>query len=150
MTGFPVQGVRVVVTDGASHAVDSNEIAFRLAATGAFRQAFKAAGPLVLEPIMVVECIAPNEFQGVIVGALLRRKGLILSTETRDDGWFVVRANISLEAMFGYSTDLRSSTEGKGEYSMEYLRHEPATRDRTNKLIKDYQDRRQQDLAKKR
>jgi len=149
LTGHPVVGVRVVLLDGMSHPVDSNEVAFRLAAMGAFREGFRAASPVVLEPIMTVEVQCPSQFQGQVVGNLNRRKGLIQASDSRDDGFAIIRVHVPLESMFGYSTDLRSSTEGKGEFSMEYLRHEPTTRDRQLKLMKAYEDKRAAENAKK-
>jgi len=121
--------------DGAFHAVDSSELAFRLATIGAFREAFKLAKPVILEPIMNVEVVAPAEFQsmlffpfpkfvlirlsGNVIGGLNTRRGTIIDSEVRDDEFTAV-ADVALNDMFGYSNQLRGSTQGKGEFSMEY------------------------------
>ena len=113
LTGHPIVGVRFVLEDGAQHQVDSSELAFRLAALGAIRDAFPRASPVVLEPVMTVEIVAPIEFQGAVIGALNQRKGTILDTETRDDE-FTLTAEVALNDMFGYSSQLRGMTQGKG------------------------------------
>jgi len=137
-TGHPVEGVHVTITDGEAHSVDSSELAFRAAAAGAFRQAFPEAGPAVLQPVMQCEINVPTEFQGNVIGNLNKRKGFIRDT-TQSEGYTQIEANVALEDMFGYSTDLRSSTQGKGEFTMEYLTHEAVTSDKRAELIKNYQ-----------
>lgn len=127
LAGYPVTGIRVVLEDGAYHAVDSNEIAFRTAAQGAFREAFRAAKPLILEPVMGVQIEVPSEYQGQTVAMINRRKGMIENVEALSAGFTQVKADVPLSRMFGYSTDLRSSTEGKGEFSMEYKFHQPVS-----------------------
>ncbi|BGP28644.1 Elongation factor G, mitochondrial [Rhodotorula toruloides] len=122
LTGHQICGVKMVLEDGAAHQVDSSELAFRLAAQGAFREAFPKAAPVVLEPIMKVEIIAPAEFQGNVIGGINQRMGSIVDTEVRDEE-FTVICEVPLNAMFGYASQLRGMTQGKGEFSMEYLRH---------------------------
>lgn len=117
-------GVRFVLEDGAAHSVDSSELAFRLATAGAFREAFQKALPTILEPKMTVEVVAPTEFQGAVIGNLNQRKGTIEDTEVREDE-FTLTAEVSLNDMFGYSSQLRGLTQGKGEFSMEYKCHQP-------------------------
>lgn len=130
-----LQGIRVVLNDGAAHAVDSNEMAFRLAAIGGFRQAYQAARPTILEPVMKVEVTIPVEFQGTVMGDLNRRKGMILdSRQEAEDA--IIEALVPLNSMFGYSTVLRSNTQGKGEFSMEYANHSPVTKDQQDELSK--------------
>jgi len=124
LSGHGVAGCRFVLQDGASHAVDSSELAFRLAAIGAFREAYHKAKPVILEPIMTVEVVAPVEFQGAVIGGLNQRRGSIVDTDVRDEE-FTVTAEVSLSDMFGYSSQLRGMTQGKGEFSMEYTRHSP-------------------------
>jgi elongation factor G len=119
LSGNQVGGVRLVLNDGAHHHVDSSELAFRMAMIGAFREAFVEAGPIILEPIMTVEVVAPVEFQSVVIGSLTTRRGTITDSEVREDE-FTVTAEVSLNAMFGYSNHLRGGTQGKGEFSMEY------------------------------
>ncbi|WWD22737.1 elongation factor G, mitochondrial [Kwoniella shandongensis] len=124
LTGHPITGCRFVLEDGSAHTVDSNELAFRLASVGAFREAFQKARPVVLEPVMTVEVVAPIEFQGNVIGALNQRKGTIIDTEVRDDE-FTLTAEVALNDMFGYSSQLRGMTQGKGEFTMEYKSHQP-------------------------
>ncbi|OCF42186.1 elongation factor G, mitochondrial [Kwoniella heveanensis CBS 569] len=124
LTGHQISGCRFVLEDGSAHSVDSNELAFRLAAIGAFREAFQKAKPVILEPVMTVEVVAPIEFQGNVIGALNQRKGTIVDTEVRDDE-FTLTAEVALNDMFGYSSQLRGMTQGKGEFSMEYKTHQP-------------------------
>ncbi len=124
LTGHVINGVRFVLEDGQHHAVDSSELAFRLAAIGAFKEAFNKAGPVVLEPIMSVEIIAPVEFQGAVIGGINQRKGNILDSEIRDDE-FTLQAEVALNDMFGYSSSLRGITQGKGEFTMEWVKYAP-------------------------
>ena len=138
LVGHRIQGVRIVLTDGAAHAVDSSEMAFRIAALYAFRSCYQEAQPIVLEPVMTVEVSGPNEFQGVMIGQLNRRKGLIQDTETEEDFTTIV-AKVPLNDMFGFSSDLRSSTQGKGEFSMEYCEHAPVSSSTQNELISAFQ-----------
>ncbi|CAK5265345.1 unnamed protein product [Mycena citricolor] len=125
LTGNPITGVRFVLQDGGFHAVDSSELAFRNATIGAFREAFKSAQATLLEPIMKVEVVAPGEFQSNVIGGLNTRRGTIIDSEVRDDEFTAV-ADVALNDMFGYSNQLRGSTQGKGEFSMEYKTHMPA------------------------
>ncbi|KAJ1886642.1 Elongation factor G, mitochondrial, partial [Kickxella alabastrina] len=113
-------------------------LAFRLAAFHAFRESFKVSNPRILEPLMTVEVSAPIEFQGNVLGSLNKRKGLIIDTETQED-YCVVLAEVPLNNMFGYSTELRSATQGKGEFSMEYKRHSPVLPNVQEDLIKEHQ-----------
>ncbi len=115
--GFPVIGVKAVVNDGAWHPVDSSDQAFQTAALGAFREVFEKAKPVILEPIMKVEVVAPNEFQGGVFASINQRRGLIISS-TEDNAMCTVIADVPLSEMFGYSTVLRSLTQGKGEFTM--------------------------------
>lgn len=114
LTGHPMVGIRFVLQDGQQHLVDSSELAFRLAGLGAVREAFPAAKPVVLEPVMTVEVVAPIEFQGAVIGAMNQRKGTIVDTEMRDDE-FTLTAEVALNDMFGYASQLRGLTQGKGE-----------------------------------
>ena len=124
LIGHPIVGVRYVLQDGSSHVVDSNEYSFRTASSSGFRKACEQARPVILEPIMKVSVTCPLEFQGSVMGNLNKRRALILDTETQEDS-LVMTAEVPLNAMFGYSTDLRSLTQGKGEFSMEYKTHRP-------------------------
>ena len=138
LIGFPVVGIRCVINDGASHAVDSSEMAFRTAAIMGFREGYQAAKPVILEPVMKVEIQAPEDFQGAVVGQINQRRGIIVTTETRE-GYFVCVAEVPLNEMFGYSTDLRSATQGKGEFTMEFSKYSPVPKAQSDALIAEYQ-----------
>jgi elongation factor G len=115
---FPVTGVRIVINDGASHSVDSSEMAFISAARGAFRQAYAKAGPVILEPVMKVVVETPFEFQGVVMGLLNQRRGIIVGAQ-EEGTMCAIEAQVPLSEMFGYSTVLRSATQGKAQFTME-------------------------------
>eukprot|EP00798_Chlamydomonas_sp_ICE-L_P017594 gene17594-23923_t len=137
LLGAPVVGVRVVLQDGQAHDVDSSEMAFRIAAIQGFRQAYAEAAPQILEPIMKVEVTVPSEYQGGVMGDLNRRKGLIMDSTTRGED-AVILVEVPLNSMFGYSTALRSNTQGKGEFSMEYSHHAPVTKELQEQLTGAY------------
>ena len=120
--GVPVLGMRVVVNDGAEHPVDSSEKAFATAAVGAFREAYPKAAPIVLEPIMKVSVECPSEFQGSVLSSINQRRGIILSS-TEDRVFTTVDAEVPLAEMFGYATTLRSLTQGKAEFTMEFAKY---------------------------
>ncbi|XP_059448256.1 elongation factor G-2, mitochondrial [Corylus avellana] len=134
LIGHPVEHLRVVLTDGASHAVDSSELAFKLASIYAFRQCYTAAKPVILEPIMSVELKVPTEFQGTVAGDINKRKGVIVGNDQEGDD-SVIAANVPLNNMFGYSTALRSMTQGKGEFTMEYKEHSAVSHDVQTQLV---------------
>jgi len=140
LIGFPIVGVRVVLTDGNSHAVDSSDMAFQAASRTAFRDAYRRAAPQILEPVMKVSVEGPSEFQGAIYRSLLQRRGTVLGS-TEDAGFARVDAEVPLAEMFGYSTDLRSATEGKAEFTMEFAKYAPAPRDVSDELLKKYKSR---------
>jgi elongation factor G len=140
LIGFPVVGVRAVINDGASHAVDSSEQAFKTAGIMGFREGYEAAKPTILEPIMKVEVQAPEDFQGSVVGQLNQRRGTIVSTENRE-GYVVAVAEVPLNSMFGYSTDLRSATQGKGEFTMEFAKYAPVPRAEQEEMMKAYREK---------
>ncbi|KAI7850246.1 translation elongation factor G [Circinella umbellata] len=137
LIGHPVNGIRMVLEDGAAHAVDSSEMAFRIATKNAFQEAFNKGRPTILEPIMNVSITAPVEFQGTVIGGLNKRKGTIADTDIQED-FFTVTADVPLNDMFGYSTELRSATQGKGEFSMEYKEHQPVQTFVQQQLIEEY------------
>ena len=141
LIGFPVVGVRVTVNDGAAHAVDSSEQAFKTAALMGFREAYAVAKPVILEPIMKVEVTAPEEFQGSVMGQLNQRRGIIVGSSNAE-GYLTATAEVPLSAMFGYSTDLRSATQGKGEFTMEFAKYSPVPKQEQDTLMKEYTDRR--------
>ncbi|XP_034946579.1 elongation factor G, mitochondrial [Chelonus insularis] len=139
LTGHKVAGIKFRLLDGAHHIVDSSELAFQMAGQGAMREAYQYGNWQILEPIMTVEIIVPEECQGTIMGILSKRKGLITDTDTHD-GWVSLYAEVPLNEMFGFAGTLRSSTQGKGEYSMEYCRYTPCPPQIQEKMIQEYQD----------
>jgi len=141
LIGQPVVGVRVTINDGADHPVDSSEMAFKVASISAFREAYMKAKPIILEPIMKLEVSVPEEFQGVCIGQINQRRGVIVGT-TMDAGYVVVESEVPLSEMFGYSTDIRSVTQGKGEFSMEFLRYAPVPKNVQEEMVKAYQAKR--------
>ena len=146
LVGSEVEGVRVVLQDGASHAVDSSDMAFRTCMANAIRDTMKKADPSILEPVMRVEVEIPSEFQGTVVAALNRRMGMIQSSDVNDDGSGIkILAEVPLANMFGYSTELRSLTQGKGEFSMEYHKHIQVPRNVQETLMKEHLSRKQEE-----
>jgi len=123
MAGFPVVDVKVTLVDGSYHDVDSSEMAFKIAGSMAFKDAVKSAGPILLEPIMSVEVVVPEQFMGDVIGDLNSRRGKIQGMESRG-GFQVVAAHVPLANMFGYSTDLRSKTQGRATYTMQFAHYE--------------------------
>ncbi len=147
LIGFPIVGVKAVLTDGAYHDVDSSEMAFRICAMAAFREFYPKANPKALEPIMKVEVSAPEEFQGNVLGQINQRRGIIMGTQTVD-AFTTVEAEVPLSEMFGYSTELRSGTQGKGEFTMEFSRYATVPRNIQEELVKAYQKQRAEDAKK--
>jgi elongation factor G len=137
LIGFPIVGVKCTVNDGASHPVDSSEIAFRTAALMGFREAYANARPTILEPIMRVEVQFPEEFQGAVMGQLNQRRGTIISSE-KQEGFVQAMAEVPLNDMFGYSTDLRSATQGKGEFTMEFQKYAEVPKQAREVMIAEY------------
>ena len=140
LIGFPVVKTRVVINDGAAHSVDSSELAFKIASIQAFREAYMKAEPVVLEPIMKVEVQTPEEYQGTVIGGLNQRRGII-SGSTTNEGVTTIEAEVPLSEMFGYATDLRSMTQGKAEFTMEFSRYAPVPRQEQEKLVAQYRQR---------
>ncbi|CAI5757102.1 unnamed protein product [Candida verbasci] len=138
LIGHKVLGVSMLINDGQTHVVDSSEFSFRTATQGAFRQAFLNANPVILEPIMTVEVTAPNEFQGSVVGLVNKLGGMINDTVNGPDD-FTINAECSLNSMFGFSTSLRASTQGKGEFSLEFLKYAPTSPQLQKQLITEHE-----------
>ena len=132
--GFPVVGVHAVVYDGSYHEVDSSEMAFHIAGSMCFKEAMQKAGMVLLEPIMKVEVTMPEEYMGDVIGDINSRRGRI---EGMDDlgGGKIVRGFVPLSEMFGYSTDLRSRTQGRGNYSMFFEKYEPVPKNVAEKVL---------------
>ena len=134
LAGFPVVGIHATVYDGSYHEVDSNEMAFHIAGSMAFKDAMQKAAPVLLEPIMKVEVTMPEEYMGDVIGSLNAKRGQIQSMDDLGGGK-IVRALVPLAEMFGYSTELRSSTQGRGNYSMFFEKYEPAPKNVQEKVI---------------
>jgi len=122
LTGFPIVGVKVTLSDGNYHPVDSSDMAFQTASNAAFREIYPRCKPIILEPVMRVAVEGPSEFQGAILSTLNQRRGII-HTASEDNNFMVVEAEVPLGEMFGYSTVLRSATQGKAEFTMEFSRY---------------------------
>jgi elongation factor G len=131
---FPITGVRVVINDGASHAVDSSDMAFQAAARGAFREAYLRAKPVIHEPIMKVVVETPPEFQGPVMGLLNQRRGMIVGSQ--DEGVMCeIESQVPLAEMFGFSTVLRSSTQGKAQFTMEFAQYRQVPQSIAEKIV---------------
>ena len=134
LAGYPVVGVKAVLYDGSYHPVDSSEMAFHIAGSMAFKDAMQKAGAILLEPIMKVEVTMPEEYMGDVIGDINSRRGRI---EGMDDvgGGKMIKAYVPLSEMFGYSTDLRSRTQGRGNYSMFFEKYEPVPKSVQEKVL---------------
>jgi elongation factor G len=141
LTGAPITGIRCVINDGNSHSVDSSDMAFQQAAKGAFKQGYQKASPVIMEPIMKVAVEGPSEFQGAVMGSLNQRRGVIVGT-FEEGNYTVVEAEMPLSEMFGYSTTLRSLTQGKAEFTMEFSSYKQVPKSVAEELIKEYEESR--------
>ncbi len=137
LIGFPVVNIKFVLEDGSTHPVDSKDIAFQEAARGAFREAYSRANPVILEPIMKVQLEGPTEFQGAMVKTIMQRRGMITGT-TEQREFVQIDTEVPLAEMFGYSTDIRSATQGKAEFTMEFAKYAQVPRDVAEDLKKKY------------
>ena len=140
LIGFPVLNVRVVLNDGAAHAVDSSDIAFQEAARGAWREVYPRAKPIILEPIMKVQLEGPTEIQGGMVGTLMQRRGVITGTQ-QEEAFCVIDAEVPLAEMFAYSNVIRSATQGKAEFTMEFARYAQVPNEVSEQLKAKFSDR---------
>ena len=134
LAGFPVVGVHATVYDGSYHEVDSSEMAFHIAGSMAFKDAMAKADPVLLEPIMKVEVTMPEEYMGDVIGDINSRRGRVEGMDTVGNGR-IVKAYVPLSEMFGYSTDLRSKTQGRGNYSMFFEKYEQVPKSVQEKVI---------------
>jgi elongation factor G len=142
LAGASITGVRVTINDGSSHNVDSSDVAFQLAAVGAFKEAYLKAKPVILEPIMKVAVEGPSEFQGAIMGSLNQRRGMIIGT-VEEANYTSVESEVPLSEMFGYSTVLRSLTQGKAEFTMEFATFKQVPKSVSEEIIKTFQAEKQ-------
>jgi elongation factor G len=141
LAGYPVVDVKVALTFGSYHDVDSSEQAFKMAAIFGFKEGARKASPVILEPMMAVEVETPEDYAGNVMGDLSSRRGMVQGMDDMAGGGKVIKAEVPLSEMFGYSTDLRSSTQGKGEFSMEFARYAPVPKGEQEKLIAQYQEK---------
>ncbi len=141
LIGAPVVGTKIVVNDGLHHAVDSNEMAFKTCAMTGFREAYASGKPVIMEPIMKVGVEGPEEFQGTMMGLVNQRRGMIVGS-SGNGGYCQIESEVPLTEMFGFSTDLRSGTQGKGEFSMEFAKYSPVPRAVQEDMIKKYKEKR--------
>ena len=131
---FPVTGVKITINDGQFHSVDSSDMAFQAAARGAFKEAYLKAKPVIHEPIMKVVVETPTAFQGAVMGLLNQRRGIIVGAQ--DEGVMcVIEAQVPLAEMFGFSTVLRSSTQGQAQFTMEFLQYRQVPQSIADDLI---------------
>lgn len=147
LSGHKIAGVKFRLQDGDHHIVDSNDLSFNMAVQGAIRQVYEYGSWHILEPIMCVEVTVPEEFHSAVMTHMSKRNGIIIGTDVREN-WSTIRAEVPLNKMFGYSTDLRSATQGKGEFTMEYSRYSPAMTDVQQELIDQYQQERELQISK--
>ena len=134
LAGYPVTGVAVDLYDGSAHDVDSSEVAFKIAGSMAWRDAAKNASPVLLEPVMAVEVVTPEDYMGDVMGDISSRRGKVQGMEMRLNTQ-VVSARVPLAEMFGYATDLRSATQGRATYSMQFESYEPAPRNVSEEVV---------------
>jgi len=134
LAGYPVVDIHVSLTDGSYHDVDSSEMAFKIAASMGFKEVCRKAKPVLLEPVMDVEVVVPSEYQGAVVGDLNSRRGRVVSMDSRGNAQ-VIRANVPLGQMFGYATDVRSMTQGRATYTMQFARYEEVPRNIAEEIM---------------
>jgi elongation factor G len=127
LAGYPVTDLKVTLVDGSYHEVDSSEMAFKMAAVFAFKEAFQKGRPTLLEPIMKIEVVMPEDYLGDVLGQVNARRGEIQGTDIRPGNSHAVRALVPLAEMFGYATELRSATQGRGVFSMEFNHYAPVS-----------------------
>ena len=135
LAGYPVVDVKVTLTFGSYHDVDSNENAFRMAGSMAFKEAMRKAQPVILEPMMAVEVETPEDYMGNVMGDLSGRRGIVQGMDDMVGGGKIVRAEVPLSEMFGYSTSLRSLTQGRATYTMEFKHYSEAPRNVSEAII---------------
>jgi elongation factor G len=135
LAGYPIEDVKVTLYDGSYHDVDSNEMAFKIAGSMGFREGAKQADPYLMEPIMKIEVVTPEDYMGDVMGDLNRRRGIVLGMEDSVSGK-IIRAEVPLGEMFGYSTDLRSATQGRATYSMEFAKYAEAPKSVVDAVVK--------------
>jgi elongation factor G len=136
IAGYPVVGIKASLVDGASHDVDSSEIAFKIAGSMCLKEGIQKAGPAILEPSMKVEVVVPDDYTGAVVGDLSSRRGVVQGMEPRGAGVSTITAQVPLGEMFGYATNLRNMTQGRGNFTMEFDQYTIAPQNIADEVIK--------------
>jgi len=144
LIGFPVTGMRICLNDGQAHSVDSSDMAFQAAARGAFRAVYSQARPIILEPVMKLAVESPGEFQGTVLKTVMQRRGTVIGT-TEEDLFCRIEAEVPLAELFGYATDLRSATQGKAEFTLEFAKYAPVPAEVSKGLIEEFTEKRKGD-----
>ena len=134
LAGYPMVDVRAILTYGSYHDVDSSEMAFKIAGSMAFKEAARKAKPVLLEPIMAVEVVTPEDYMGDVIGDLYSRRGRVEGMEQRGNSQ-VIRAQVPLAEMFGYATDLRSRTQGRATYTMQFHSYQQVPQSIANEIV---------------
>ena len=137
VAGYPVVDIKAILLDGSYHEVDSSEMAFRIAASKAFREAMKKTHPILLEPVMEVEVVVPDDYMGEVIGDLNARRGKVSSVNLRNKNR-IIKSEVPLSEMFGYATDLRSKTQGRATFSMQFTKYEPMPANVADEIINRY------------
>jgi elongation factor G len=135
LAGYPVIDIKAILLDGTYHDVDSSELAFRIAGSKAFKEAMLKASPILMEPVMEVETVTPEESMGDVIGDINSRRGKIHEINTRNK-MTSIKSEVPLVNMFGYATDLRSKTQGRATFSMQFKKYEPIPENIANEIIK--------------
>ena len=136
LAGYPMVDIKVALVDGSYHEVDSSEMAFKIAGSMALKDGTQKAGPILLEPMMQVEAVVPDDYVGDTVGDFSSRRGLVEGMEPRPGGVHAVRALVPLAEMFGYATDMRSMTSGRGSFTMQFDKYMPVSQSVAEKVLK--------------
>jgi len=136
LAGYPVVDIKAALVDGSYHEVDSSEMAFKIAGSIAFKEGMAKAGPVLLEPMMAVETVAPDEYVGDVVGNFSSRRGQIEGMDSRSNGVTAVKAMVPLSEMFGYATELRSMTSGRGTFTMQFHSYQQVSQSVAEKVLK--------------
>ncbi len=136
LAGYPMVDVKAALVDGSYHEVDSSELAFKIAGSMALREGAQKARPVLLEPVMKVEAVVPEEYVGDVVGDFSGRRGDIGSMDARNGAITAITANVPLSEMFGYATDIRSMTSGRGTFTMEFLSYAPVPQSVAERILK--------------
>jgi len=136
MAGYPAVGIKVSILEGSYHEVDSSDLAFKIAGSMAMKDAFMKAKPILLEPYMKVEVVVPEEYAGDVMGYLSSRRANIAGLDTRGDGVSAIHAHAPLGNMFGYATNLRNMSQGRGSFTMEFDRYEPVPESIADDIVK--------------